>query len=519
MRMPKFLRKLRRRRAHDRPSRVDTLTKQISKPFKELWQWISEARQKRSYRNLWLGIPAGLLGIAALTIGMVAKLKASETLPTYRRLAVKHYEAGDLNEARTYLERIYRSGDTSDDIRYFLAETLQAQGEAPRAQALFESLSPDDGYGYPEAHLLKAKGILADATLGSGEDLLADHHLKQSQAKFGDTADWLFLRAKLYLILNDHKAALPLLRAAAKKDPKLLYDLAVVCRKLEEQGRLQNSEAELESARDQFQQFLKADPADRQTRLRLGELLSALGDFDQAREVLKVGYGEDRKRFGPAIAQVFLAQYDYLLGTGSAPIDRLRLLKYAVRSDPRCVEAVRRMAFFGEEPGTTAETRKLALEYLEQMVATGEESPIAHLALGSKAWADGKTDEAIAHLNSAYELDSSMTVLANNLAWVLAHNDPPKLERALAIINGVLAKSPEVAAYRDTRGQILVKMQRWDDARKDLQFALREMPESPELHEALSITYSNLSPPLKRLSQKHAHLKDVLLRRRKFRRP
>jgi len=518
MKMPRFIRKLKKRRNRDRPSRLSALTKQITRPFRQLWQWISEARQKRSYRNLWLGIPAGVLGIAALALAMVAKLKADETLPTYRQLATKHYEAGDLSEARTYLERIYRSGDTSDDVRYFLAETLQAQGETARAQALYESLAPDDGYGYPEAHLLKATGILA-SRFRPGDELLAHHHLTAAQARFGDTPNWLFLRAKLFLMLNDHESALPLLRSAARKDPRLLYDLAIVCKTLEERDKHSGSEVELEAAKNQFQDFVKADAKDTTARLRLGELLTALGRFDEAREVLKVGFVENRKLFGPAVAQVFLADHDNLLRAGSSPFERLQRLKYAVRSDPRCVEAVRRLAFFGEEPGTTEKTRNEAKEYLENMVATGQEAAIAHLALGSKAWTDKKPKEAITHLTSAYDLDPSMSVLANNLAWVLSHSEKPELENALAVINTVLENHPDVAAYRDTRGQILVKMQRWDDALKDLQFALREMPDSPEIHHALSLTYRNLTPPMTSLAAKHAHLKGLIERRRGFGRP
>lgn len=519
MRMPRFFRKKKKRRSQDHSSRLDAVTRQISQPFRQLWQWIVEARQKRSYRNLWLGIPAGLLGIVALTIAMVARLKADDVLPTYRRLAIKHFESGNLSQARTYLERVYRSGDTSDDVRYFLAETLQAQGQEERARALFESLSPDDSYGYPEAHLLKAKGILAASSLMPGNDLLAAHHLEASRSKFEESADWLFLQAKLQLMTNQQKTGLKFLRAAAQKNPRFLYDLAVVCRELQERDLYEHSEIELAAARDQFSRFLDADPKDPQTRLRLGELLTSLGEFDQAREVLKIGLGKDRKTFGPAIAQVYLTQHDSMLRESTEPLNRLEMLKYAVRADPKCVEAVRRLAFFGEEPGATAETRVEAIRYLQGMVTSGIGAPLAHLALGSKAWADNKSQEAMFHLNSAYELDPTMSVLANNLAWVIAHQKVPQLEHALSIINSVLKKHPNVAAYRDTRGQILIKMQRWDDALKDLQFALREMPNSPDLHGALSLAYMNMKPQMTEIAENHRRIQEQLVRGRKFGRP
>ena len=52
-----------------------------------------------------------------------------------------------------------------------------------------------------------------------------------------------------------------------------------------------------------------------------------------------------------------------------------------------------------------------------------------------------------------------------------------------------------MAAYRDTRGLILVKMKRWKDALPDLEFALRADLGRPELHRALARVYDNLQMP------------------------
>ena len=51
---------------------------------------------------------------------------------------------------------------------------------------------------------------------------------------------------------------------------------------------------------------------------------------------------------------------------------------------------------------------------------------------------------------------------------------------------------PENAHYRETRGQILIKLQRWSDAVRDLELALNGMPESQPIHRSLAEAYEQL---------------------------
>jgi hypothetical protein len=78
------------------------------------------------------------------------------------------------------------------------------------------------------------------------------------------------------------------------------------------------------------------------------------------------------------------------------------------------------------------------------------------------------------------------TIIPLPLAWHLSQMKPPNLPRALGLIDVVVKRWPAISSCRDTRGQILAKMERWDEALVDLEAALPAMPQNLKLHLALA---------------------------------
>ena len=97
-------------------------------------------------------------------------------------------------------------------------------------------------------------------------------------------------------------------------------------------------------------------------------------------------------------------------------------------------------------------------------------------------------------------------MVGNNLAWVLANKEHADLDRALKIIESVLRDDDTDPIHRDTRGQIFVKQQRWNDALDDLEFALQsnQLSGNKQLHQALAQAYDGLDQ--KSLAAKHRDL-------------
>src|SRR5262249_53241960 len=156
------------------------------------------------------------------------------------------------------------------------------------------------------------------------------------------------------------------------------------------------------------------------------------------------------------------------------------------------LELLKRLVAISRTTGPETEEAKALLESL---LAQGKCVGTLHFLLGMHALDQKKMDEAKLHLNQAYQLSPNLPAVANNLAGVLAHADPPELTRALGIINSVLEKHPSDLNFRETRGQIYVKLEKWKEALEDLEAALPAFPKDRNLHQSLAKTYQQLGIP------------------------
>ena len=112
--------------------------------------------------------------------------------------------------------------------------------------------------------------------------------------------------------------------------------------------------------------------------------------------------------------------------------------------------------------------------------------------LGLDAWEHGRSSEALSYHEEAYRLAPQFTPYANNLAYLLATGPKPDLPRALGLINKAIAADPDKPQFRETRGQVLVRLGRWEEALLDLEAALPAFPNDAGVHQALAETYEHL---------------------------
>ena len=134
---------------------------------------------------------------------------------------------------------------------------------------------------------------------------------------------------------------------------------------------------------------------------------------------------------------------------------------------------------------------------LDEMLTSGDAGGAVHLAAGLRASGRGDDAAALFHYARAYELDPDLAFAANNLAYLLARKDRgAQRDRALALADGLVERFPEVANFRDTRGGILMLMDRPGDAVKDLEAALAGgMAGNRDLHANLAVAYDALGQP------------------------
>jgi tetratricopeptide (TPR) repeat protein len=124
---------------------------------------------------------------------------------------------------------------------------------------------------------------------------------------------------------------------------------------------------------------------------------------------------------------------------------------------------------------------------------------VIHLILGTSAIGEAEADSAKTHLEQALAQNPKVPATLNNLAWILSRQKEPDLDRAFGLADQAVKLAPSSPELRETRGQILAKQGKWQEALTDLESVLpyytnspRLEAELPQLHVAIATSYENL---------------------------
>lgn len=196
--------------------------------------------------------------------------------------------------------------------------------------------------------------------------------------------------------------------------------------------------------------------------------------------------GRSLLRADPAEDQVLLYQANF----GQEP--ELLLVRQAERLHAVWSRDLTRLAVRGllDEAGRPAENLPKAVAPAEiwgpALVAELERamggSSAADYVLATHALARGDQRQA-RRLFEAAAADGMLDEAANDLAWDLIAHEPRQPERALALVERALGHEPGNLAYLDTQGEVLLALERWDQARAVYRRLLEARPDDSRLHE------------------------------------
>ncbi|MBI3864321.1 MAG: tetratricopeptide repeat protein [Planctomycetia bacterium] len=282
-------------------------------------------------------------------------------------------------------------------------------------------------------------------------------------------------------------------------------------------------------------------PANVPARLRLGKLLLKRGDEEAARAEVSVVLHDSLVALRDAPDNLLLRQqaadaaelmrnYDQavellrgLAASGRYPrlaenVARLRVVQWDLRhrdasQRPSADDVAALMQAFEISPWNQGVVGRLwtasqdetpagraAGDFLHDKLAAGNVPVTGHTALGTAAAQAGNYALAREHLELAWRLAPNQLIATNNLAWTLAHCDPPDLPRALTLVEGLLKSEPRPDVVH-TRGIIYLKQERWRDAAADLERVLPFRPRDPQLHRALALAFARLN--LAEMAKRH----------------
>jgi tetratricopeptide (TPR) repeat protein len=423
----------------------------------------------------------------------------------YVDIAGKALAAREYETARIASQRLLTLGVEPRRKHLFdLALALGGLGQDKEAVSLMGNIAPTDQPGYLPAQLFVAQTLLSRTNVTLPEIRIAEQHLKQIVAVDLHSNEAKELLGRVYVRLGEWELAEKCLSEVVSSRPELSLLLAVVSKA---QGNDVATRGWAERAAKYHREKVEASMQDLPAhRLAWADALAMLQDYEPALVALEAGWRQyEEKAYLSPMGQVCALWGDNLARTRPKDLaTRIGLIQrgltYAPQNEMLLGQLISLTHLDGPEAAAARDT-------LRRMLAEGKATAVLHYALAVDAWQHARPAEAREHFALAYEAAPQLPYVANNMAMILTVGEKPDLPRALAIIQSVLEKFPNNASFRETRGEILVRLGRAKDAIGDLEFALPLLSSKRATHKALAEAYQALS--LRDLAAKHEQLANA----------
>jgi tetratricopeptide (TPR) repeat protein len=435
--------------------------------------------------NLFLQAKPHLIKAAAQGVSFPGQVEV------HTRLAQVWLHDGNVREAEVHLRRAVSPSlprtAVTPEARMLLGRILvesrrEGEAEAHLREALRDAADPVVGV---EVRVLLGRLCLKSKRSPEAEQLLeqaADARLADHPA----VAEARVLLGQLYQAAGRLAEAEPHLRATADDRPEVGLALG---RLLVARGEEAEALVYVRRAASSLASRVDRSPLDLEARRQWAEALMAEGRYAAAAAALDDGLRAARvtaaltpgaglagllgratredalTRHTPAHVAAAAGVYRAWLAVeerddGPKPAERLELFERLLLADPAGPDVLTWLLGQARTPARPAELKD-------------ETCPVlGRLLLAFDALAGGREDETRAPLDDALGRGPAVAEALNNLARALTAVDRDHAARAAALMNAVLARFPDRPAFRETRGHALAKLERWAEARADLEAAI-----------------------------------------------
>lgn len=399
-------------------------------------------------------------------------------------------DAGEWQKAVLWLRRQLAADPTALEVWLQLSEAYSVLGEAQAAAGILQQIAPPDRVVFGPAHLKRASrlaaGGLADPEVRTQTRCYIELALTADPAKGQGTVDRDAahgLLAEVLAVGGDWQGVFTTTQKIASPSPTHRILAAMALKNL---GRLPEAIA-------------AADEAMRE----LGSGNQLEERFRRTSVLAQAAFVKDE--IGPAVDAVLAAGNEPVLQSLKSSIIRQaaqRLRAGGGRDTESWLEILLRgLVVLPEDRGLTTELVEGVAQWRSLPGFVGrthrrvrDAGLEAHLQLlGAIASLErNRPDEASEQFEYAWQLLPGNPVLANNHAALLATR-PSEADPAgaLEIINEVLKKHPNDPAFLDTKGQILLRLGRFEEAVVMLEAALKGAPDRGT-HASLAEAYTQL---------------------------
>lgn len=448
--------------------------------------------KSRRISNLILGIPVCLFVLVLVYVLLIKRPEfkgANEA--EYRKLATEAYEAGEYDAAQLFFRRIAEEAGNVD-ARYGYARCVEKTMGREFAVTHMQDLAwgkDSERDLRPHFWLTEYYGNQAEGEQNSDK---VKRHLEQilkvDPENYSAGVSW----ANLLLAEGNVREATEQLARLSDDHPQLLLRLAMLYEQLGADVQLRRT---VEEGIEQFSALVDDAPGDVELHALLAQFLVKDNRFAEALKRLDKFQDqiaeEDRDEYTELVVRCLLAWYGSLKSQPSALPQRIELAQQMVSLNPSHPGVLVALAELSGEDEHLEDS--VSTQVLQQALANGTAPEMVHFVLGSAAYRRSDLKAAERHWDLAFAKSGKLTpLLLNNLAMVYAEQAEPDLDHALELANQAVEVVPQLAEFRDTRGQIHAKRGDWKSAILDLQIVVRHFPNRKPVLELLAKAYEEL---------------------------
>lgn len=448
----------------------------------------------RKIRRLVYAIPAILLVMpfGYFTIRIPFQTPAKKA-GKYQIAASKALEQEDLATAELYFRKLRQLNGINQWTEFQAAFYQYNNDQGDRAVDTMKRLAPTSEIGFTPAHVWLAQYYYRGESELPLEQAnrLSKQHIELALTNEPTHATARALRAAHLKREGLTEEAIRELRDVVQKLPAQRLSLAEMYYST---GKKDEAFKQLKETDRHFEQRVEGNVKLKSFDYQLwGAVKTLLGQPEEAHRIFAKGlaeYGDDKMLTHRAVTH-FLAMADLAQGNTDESAERhVGYLMQAFEAEPNNKEIIKRLVRSRFATGPLAAAAQKAIEGIEAR----QDVPASFWSImGTGYGLRRQYEESWRYLSKAVEAAPEDARVFNNAAWVLLQLNRDK-ENALTLINQALAIDSENPVFRETRGQVLLRFNNWNEAIEDLEFASNGLNNpSPDLHEGLASAYENLN--------------------------
>ncbi|MEL7334765.1 MAG: hypothetical protein AAFN70_00945, partial [Planctomycetota bacterium] len=381
----------------------------------------------------------------------------------------------DIKGAELLVRREIELGHNSQATRLEMARLAAANGKSRLSEHLLRDLAPDDRTEFLDAHMYRANQIASRPVDGVQYARLEQHlrHVLIQNPKHREANAML---GQLYFKDRRFNRAIERFESIDKKK-RSVADLIMLAKAYRAIGQRSDGVKAALSASIPFGHEYRSDSANPEKMVRYVESLQLADLFDEAVEVLQnATLIQNRELVKDLLATTLIFQGDKIaqMDEDNALSERLKRIDAALKVNPRLPLIYDRiLAILNSEEQTDRQEFRQRL--LRAQAAGGPPATI-NLMLGIEAGQRKDWKESIDKYQAALRQDPTLVIAANNLAWSLLQDSPPRVQEAAKVIQVAIDRPNIHPGIRETYAQILVHQGDLAGALDQYELARAQMP-------------------------------------------